>query len=177
MRPLETNRLLLREFHQEDIGDVIRWEAGVSTQDDNETAAQKFLDFWQRLSLLLAGNSSSRRYSHPTNSASEQPFFNTHRWDEKAGLRRDAIRSQVIDALEAQEIKERLCPTIVSSLIAERKAIGTQDSVRYAAALTRGMQTMQVMRCMQDTKIFRRLMNSSDLFPVGAAPQNGLIVQ
>jgi hypothetical protein len=28
------------------------------------------------------------------------------RWDEKAGLRRDAIRSQVIDALEAQEIKE-----------------------------------------------------------------------
>jgi hypothetical protein len=29
-----------------------------------------------------------------------------NRWDEKAGLRRDAIRSQVIDALEAQEIKE-----------------------------------------------------------------------
>jgi hypothetical protein len=28
------------------------------------------------------------------------------RWDEKAGLRRDAVRSQVIDALEAQEIKE-----------------------------------------------------------------------
>jgi hypothetical protein len=28
------------------------------------------------------------------------------RWDEKAGLRRDAIRSPVIDALEAQEIKE-----------------------------------------------------------------------
>jgi len=28
------------------------------------------------------------------------------RWDEKAGLRRDAIRSQVIGALEAQEIKE-----------------------------------------------------------------------
>jgi len=28
------------------------------------------------------------------------------RWDEKAGLRRDAICSQVIDALEAQEIKE-----------------------------------------------------------------------
>ena len=28
------------------------------------------------------------------------------RWDEKAGLRRDAISSQVIDALEAQEIKE-----------------------------------------------------------------------
>ena len=28
------------------------------------------------------------------------------RWDEKAGLRRDAIRSQVIDALKAQEIKE-----------------------------------------------------------------------
>jgi hypothetical protein len=28
------------------------------------------------------------------------------RWDEKAGLRRDAIGSQVIDALEAQEIKK-----------------------------------------------------------------------
>jgi hypothetical protein len=38
--------------------------------------------------------------------ANHSDFFNTHRWDEKAGLRRDAIRSQVIDALEAQEIKE-----------------------------------------------------------------------
>jgi hypothetical protein len=28
------------------------------------------------------------------------------RWDEKAGLRRDAVGSQIIDALEAQEIKE-----------------------------------------------------------------------
>jgi hypothetical protein len=28
------------------------------------------------------------------------------RWDEKTRLRRDAVRSQVIDALEAQEIKE-----------------------------------------------------------------------
>jgi len=29
-----------------------------------------------------------------------------NRWDEKAGLRRDAVGSQVIDVLEAQEIKE-----------------------------------------------------------------------
>ena len=29
-----------------------------------------------------------------------------NRWDEKAGVRRDAVRSQVIDALEAQKIKE-----------------------------------------------------------------------
>ena len=29
-----------------------------------------------------------------------------NRWDENAGLRRDAIRSQVIDALKAQEIRE-----------------------------------------------------------------------
>ena len=29
-----------------------------------------------------------------------------YRWYEKAGLRRDAISSQVIDALSAQEIKE-----------------------------------------------------------------------
>ena len=28
------------------------------------------------------------------------------RWDEKAGLRRDAVGFQVIDVLEAQEIKE-----------------------------------------------------------------------
>ena len=28
------------------------------------------------------------------------------RWDEKVGLRRDAVGSQVIDVLEAQEIKE-----------------------------------------------------------------------
>jgi hypothetical protein len=27
-------------------------------------------------------------------------------WDEKAGLRRDAVGSQVIDVLKAQEIKE-----------------------------------------------------------------------
>jgi hypothetical protein len=33
-------------------------------------------------------------------------IVDVNRWDEKAGLRRDAIRSQVIDALEAQEIKE-----------------------------------------------------------------------
>jgi hypothetical protein len=29
-----------------------------------------------------------------------------NRWDEKAGLRRDAVGSQVIDVLKAQEIKE-----------------------------------------------------------------------
>jgi hypothetical protein len=35
-----------------------------------------------------------------------RPVVVETRWDENAGLRRDAIRSQVIDALEAQEIKE-----------------------------------------------------------------------
>ena len=34
------------------------------------------------------------------------PLIDVIRWDEKAGLRRDAVRSQVIDVLEAQEIKE-----------------------------------------------------------------------
>ncbi len=29
-----------------------------------------------------------------------------NRWDEKSGLQRDALSSQVIDALEAQEMKE-----------------------------------------------------------------------
>ena len=33
-------------------------------------------------------------------------IIDDNRWDEKAGLRRDAVRSQVIDVLEAQEIKE-----------------------------------------------------------------------
>ena len=33
-------------------------------------------------------------------------LIDANRWDEKAGLRRDAVGSQVIDVLEAQEIKE-----------------------------------------------------------------------
>ena len=33
-------------------------------------------------------------------------MVDVNRWDEKAGLRRDAVRSQVIDVLEAQIIKE-----------------------------------------------------------------------
>jgi hypothetical protein len=33
-------------------------------------------------------------------------FFDENRWDEKAGLRTVAARSQIIDALEAQKIKE-----------------------------------------------------------------------
>jgi len=33
-------------------------------------------------------------------------FTDANRWDEKSGLQRDALNSQVIDALEAQEIKE-----------------------------------------------------------------------
>ena len=40
------------------------------------------------------------------------------RWDENAGLQRDAIRSQVIDALEAQEIikeNDLLIPCVYSS--------------------------------------------------------------
>jgi hypothetical protein len=34
------------------------------------------------------------------------PSIGVNRWDEKAGLRRDAVRSQVINVLEAQQIKE-----------------------------------------------------------------------
>jgi len=36
----------------------------------------------------------------------EEGIVGENRWDEKAGVRRDAVRSQVIDALEAQKIKE-----------------------------------------------------------------------
>ena len=42
----------------------------------------------------------------PAGLADPQAVVDVIRWDEKAGLRRDAVRSQVIDALEAQEIKE-----------------------------------------------------------------------
>ena len=35
-----------------------------------------------------------------------QSVVDETRWDEKAGLRRDAVGSQVIDVLKAQEIKE-----------------------------------------------------------------------
>jgi hypothetical protein len=36
-----------------------------------------------------------------------EAIFSTiaNRWDEKAGLQRDALSSQIIDALEAQEIR------------------------------------------------------------------------
>jgi hypothetical protein len=42
------------------------------------------------------------------------------RWDEKAGLRRDAVRSQVIDALEAQEIKRRPAMNKISTAAAKQ---------------------------------------------------------
>jgi len=38
--------------------------------------------------------------------ANKTQIVDAIRWDEKAGVRRDAVRSQVIDALEAQKIKE-----------------------------------------------------------------------
>ncbi len=45
MRPLETKRLLLREFRQEDIGVIIRWEPAPNTRNSKEIEAQQFLDF------------------------------------------------------------------------------------------------------------------------------------
>ena len=49
--------------------------------------------FHKFLQLLQLRDFMARHLSYP-------------RWDEKAGLRRDAVGSQVIDVLEAQEIKE-----------------------------------------------------------------------
>jgi hypothetical protein len=44
---------------------------------------------------------------HPLDSIAQAKLsVDDNRWDEKPGFRRDAIRSQVIDALEALEIKE-----------------------------------------------------------------------
>jgi len=54
----------------------------------------------------MARNLSLYHAPDSTRWANHGDFFNTYRWDEKAGLRRDAVGSQVIDALEAQEIKE-----------------------------------------------------------------------
>ena len=48
--------------------------------------------------LFFASNDKSK--------ASASVMIAETRWDEKAGLRRDAVGSQVIDVLEAQEIKE-----------------------------------------------------------------------
>jgi hypothetical protein len=42
----------------------------------------------------------------PTIFCADHRIVVVNRWDEKAGLRRDAVRSQVIDVLEAQKIKE-----------------------------------------------------------------------
>jgi hypothetical protein len=50
------------------------------------------------------GHSDIDTFYHSEGSAAT--LFDVNRWDEKAGLRRDAVRSQVIDVLEAQEIKE-----------------------------------------------------------------------
>lgn len=44
MRAFETERLLLGEFHQEDLRDVASWEEGSGAQSV-EVAAQEFLDF------------------------------------------------------------------------------------------------------------------------------------
>ena len=53
------------------------------------------------------------------------------RWDEKAGLRADAIRSQVIDALEAQDKGNRQMKKIsiarareIEKVAAQRLAVG-----------------------------------------------------
>ncbi|MBZ5574496.1 MAG: hypothetical protein LAO09_21780, partial [Acidobacteriia bacterium] len=43
---------------------------------------------------------------HKLGRESDELMVGETRWDEKAGLRRDAVGSQVIDVLEAQEIKE-----------------------------------------------------------------------
>jgi ribosomal-protein-alanine N-acetyltransferase len=45
MRPLETERLLLRRLDQEDHGDIASWEAWANTQHGREIEAQKLLDF------------------------------------------------------------------------------------------------------------------------------------
>jgi hypothetical protein len=46
------------------------------------------------------------QYRYQRSGVTDESVTDETRWDEKAGLRRDAVGSQVIDVLEAQEIKE-----------------------------------------------------------------------
>jgi transposase len=46
-----------------------------------------------------------------------------NRWDEKAGLRRDAVRSQVIDVLEAQEIRRPAMKKVSTVAVKESRNI------------------------------------------------------
>jgi hypothetical protein len=55
-----------------------------------------------------------------------------NRWDEKAGLRRDAIRSQVIDVLEAQ-IKRRPAMKKVSTVTAAQSRNISQQKLQRSA--------------------------------------------
>ncbi len=57
------------------------------------------------------------------------------RWDKKAGLRRDAIRSQVIDALEAQEINR---PAMKKTSTAAADKIGKSEGRRLTVGLDLG---------------------------------------
>src|SRR6476619_619063 len=50
------------------------------------------------------------------------------RWDEKAGLRRDAVRSQVIDVLKAQ-IKRRPAMKKVSTTLAKQSRKNSQQQL------------------------------------------------
>ena len=50
------------------------------------------------------------------------------RWDEKAGLRRDAVRSQVIDVLEAQ-IKRRPAMKKISTVAAKQNRNFTEQKL------------------------------------------------
>jgi len=45
MRPLETERLVLRGLRQEDLGDIAGWGAWANAQFGKEIEAQEFLDF------------------------------------------------------------------------------------------------------------------------------------
>src|ERR1019366_7354925 len=88
-------------------------EDGASTA--SMTVTNAFLRFFnpyhsQSLRSRCAAETESKRHSLITSKPDKQESQSGRelrtayaiRWDENAGLRRDAIRSQVIDALEAQ---------------------------------------------------------------------------
>jgi hypothetical protein len=71
------------------------------------------------------------------------------RWDEKAGLRRDAVGSQVIDALEAQEIRrpamKKISTTRQRSKTAGRRRLVGEGDFETATGGVRLLFTAEVV--------------------------------
>lgn len=66
-----------------------------------------------------------------------------NRWDEKAGLRRDALSSQVIDALEARETRRPAMKELTTTMI--QRTVNKQDG-RLTVGLDLGDRSSFLLR-------------------------------